>query len=97
MANTFLYPKTVKISAGQQVQRKLVNNQDKLLAAAEKATGGSLDNFSEIKPSWCTNGKTKIEWEPAGHMSTNEGPHVTIREITDSGSWNVVERIFIKG
>jgi len=96
-ANSQERSKTVKNSAGQEVERKLVNNQDELLEEAEKAAGGSLDNFDNYKPSWWKKGNKKIEWEPGGHSNTNEGPHVTVRELTPDGRWKVIEKIFIKG
>jgi hypothetical protein len=91
--------KTIKNSAGQEVERKLVNNQDELLEEAEKAAGGSLDNFDNYKPGWwlSKDGKTKIELEPGGHSNTKEGPHVTVRQQTPDNKWKVVDKIFIKG
>ena len=86
-------------SAGQQVIRDYVNSQDDLLEEAEKAAGGNLDDFHEIKPGWYQNGEgtLKIEWNPEGHANTNEGPHVTVRERNERGGWSVIKKIFIKG
>ncbi|MCE5285668.1 MAG: hypothetical protein LLG02_07460 [Pelosinus sp.] len=91
--------KTITNSAGQEVQRRLVNNQDELLNEAEKAAGGSLDSYTEIKPGWYVSqdGKTKIEWSVDGHYTTDEGPHVTVRKATEDGGWKVVDKIFVKG
>jgi len=90
---------TVTNSAGQQVQRRFVQNEDELLKEAEKAAGGSLDDYIEIKPGWylSPDKKTKIEWSMDGHYTTNEGPHVTVRKATEDGGWEVVDKIFIKG
>ena len=85
-------------SAGEEVERKLVNDQDELLEEAEKAAGGDLDNCNQKKENrWVTkDGQTEIEWEPNGHSYTNEGPHVTIQKLIN-GKMRVVEKIFIKG
>jgi len=40
----------------------------------------------------------QIEWEPKGHSSTNEGPHVTVQvreHIKDR--WRTIEKVFIEG
>ncbi len=86
-------------SAGKQVIRDYVNSQDELLEEAEKAAGGNLDDFIEIKPGWYQDreGTIKIEWNPEGHANTNEGPHVTVRERNERGGWNVIKKIFIRG
>ena len=91
--------KTIINSAGQKVTRKYVKNQDELLEKAEKAAGGNLDDFKEIKPGWYQNkeGTVKIEWNPEGHANTNEGPHVTVRHRNERGGWTVVEKYFIEG
>ena len=91
--------KKIKNSAGKEVERRLVKDQNELLGEAEKAAGGSLDSYENYKPSWwkSKNGDMKIEWEPAGHSNTNEGPHVTIRQKTPEGKWRVIEKIFIEG
>jgi len=81
-------------SAGKQVIRDYVNSQDELLEEAEKAAGGNLDDFIEIKPGWYQDreGTIKIEWNPEGHANTNEGPHVTVRERNERGGWNVIKK-----
>ncbi len=91
--------KTVTNSAGQNVTRKYVKNQDELLQKAEEAAGGNLDDFEEIKPGWYQNkeGTIKIEWNPEGHANTNEGPHVTVRHRNERGGWSVMEKYFIEG
>ena len=91
--------KTVTNSAGQEVTRKYVKDQDELLKKAEEAAGGNLDDFTEIKPGWYQNkeGTIKIEWNPEGHANTNEGPHVTVRHKNEKGGWSVVEKYFIEG
>lgn len=90
----------VKNSAGQSRVRKLVKDQDELLAAAERAAGGRLDTYKNWKPDWwiSPDGKRKIEWNPAGHHNTNEGPHVTVRDYDEAtGGWPVTEKYFIEG
>ena len=91
--------KKVTNSAGQEVTRKYVKNQDELLKKAEEAAGGNLDDFIETKPGWYQNkeGTIKIEWNTEGHITTNEGPHVTVRHKNDRGGWTVVEKYFIEG
>ena len=91
--------KTITNSAGREVKRKYVKNQDELLKKAEEAAGGNLDDFEEIKPGWYKNqeGTIKIEWNPEGHANTNEGPHVTVRHKNNKGGWSVVEKYFIEG
>ena len=91
--------KTITNSAGREVKRKYVKNQDELLKKAEEAAGGNLDDFEEIKPEWYKNqeGTIKIEWNPEGHANTNEGPHVTVRHKNNKGGWSVVEKYFIEG
>ena len=86
-------------SAGQEVQRKYVEDQDALLKVAEDFAGGDLDNLTEIKPGWYQNkeGTLKIEWNPYGHATTNEGPHVTIRIKNEKGGWSVLQKYFIEG
>ena len=87
--------------------RTFVSNQDELLQVAMDAAGGNLDDLTEIKPGWWQ-GTTpsgtvvKIEWEPTGHATTDEGPHVTVRELKDpsqgvKGGWKVVRKAFITG
>lgn len=86
--------------------RGFVDTQAELLEEADKAAGGSLDDLREVKPGWWQgerpDGSTvRIEWEPAGHRSTNEGPHVTVRRLKDPADprsgWHVVDKIFIRG
>jgi len=90
--------KTITNSAGNQVNRKLVKDQDELLGEAERAAGGSLDNFENYKPDWwkSPDGKRKVEWNPDGHANVNEGPHVTVRDF-DGKRHGVTEKIFIEG
>ena len=100
--------KTIINARGESVVRTFVRNEDDLLKIAEDAAGGSLDNFikEEGKNWWIgeVNGeKLKIEWEPGGHMSTNEGPHVRIQKWKEGagkkgkGKWSNGEKIFIQG
>lgn len=88
--------------------RTIVFGQDELLDFAERAAGGSLDDLDESKPGFfigrrSTDGKlVEVEWEPDGHANTNEGPHVTVRELRDEGlgvqgGWTVVDKAFIFG
>ena len=81
--------RTVLNAEGKANIRHLVRNEDELLKVAENAAGGSLDKFDEIKPGrWMgeiEGKKLKIEWEPGGHNSTNEGPHVRIQEWIEGG------------
>ncbi|WP_311752578.1 hypothetical protein, partial [Proteus columbae] len=90
--------KNILNSAGDKVVRRYVNDQDELLNEAEKAAGGSLDNYEPKKEHWyhAPDGKRRIEWNPDGHWNTNEGPHVTIRDF-DGKRHSVTEKIFIKG
>ncbi|MEY0209642.1 hypothetical protein AB7W12_06915 [Providencia rettgeri] len=90
--------KNVTNSAGETVERKFVEDQDGLLEEAEKAAGGSLDNFKPIKEHWyeSPDGTRRIEWNPDGHKNTNEGPHVTIRDYNGK-RYSVTDKIFIKG
>lgn len=85
-------------SAGEIVERRYVNSQDELLEEAEKAAGGSLDNYINYKPYWyqSPDGSRRIEWCPDGHKSTNEGPHVGVREFNGKRH-AVIDKIFIKG
>jgi len=88
-------------------KRDLVEDQEALLDVANEAAGGSLDNLTNYKPSFWQgerpDGTTvKIEWEPKGHANTNEGPHVTVRELKDpdagpKGGWRVTSKTFIAG
>ena len=91
--------KVITNSAGENVIRRYVKNQDELLQKAEEAAGGNLDDFEEIKPGWYKNreGTVKIEWNPEGHANTNEGPHVTVRSRNARGGWNVIAKYFIEG
>lgn len=97
--------KVIRNSEGLPVDRFLVKNEDDLLKVAEDAAGGSLDNFEQIKSNrWMgeVNGESfKIEWEPFGHASTNEGPHVRIQKgyYTEKGKlkWDNGEKYFIQG
>ncbi|MGG4608519.1 S-type pyocin domain-containing protein [Providencia sp. Me31A] len=90
--------KNVTNSAGETVERKFVEDQDGLLEEAEKAAGGSLDNFKPIKEHWyeSPDGTRRIEWNPDGHKNTNEGPHVTIRDYNGK-RYGVTDKVFIKG
>ncbi len=90
--------KNVTNSVGETVERKFVEDQDGLLEEAEKAAGGSLDNFKPIKEHWyeSPDGTRRIEWNPDGHKNTNEGPHVTIRDYNGK-RYGVTDKIFIKG
>ncbi|WP_244590753.1 S-type pyocin domain-containing protein [Xenorhabdus mauleonii] len=94
----YMSSKIIKNSAGTNVERKYVNSQDELLAAAENAAGGSLDNYTEEKEFWymSPDRQRKIEWNPVGHKNTNEGPHVTVRDF-DGARYSVTDKIFIKG
>lgn len=70
------------------------------MVEAEKAAGGSLDNFvPEAKPHWwkSPDGRRRIEWNPDGHANTNEGPHVTVRDLDARGKWPVTDKFFIEG
>lgn len=86
-------------SAGQEVIRDYVKDQDELLEEAEKAAGGSLDDFIELKKNWYQNeeGTIKIEWNPESHVYPSEGPHVTVRVRNERGAWSVIKKIFIEG
>lgn len=87
--------------------RTLVGDHDELFQVAEDAAGGNLDDLTEIKPGWWQgqrpDGTTvKIEWEPSGHATTNEGPHVTVRVPRDEAvgpksGWRVIQKAFIQG
>jgi RHS repeat-associated protein len=90
-------------SAGDEVERRYVQNHDDLLAVAmAHADGGSLDNMRNTKPNWWEShdGMREIEWNPDGHANTNEGPHVTVRE-RDPGDprsrQRAVAKYFIEG
>jgi hypothetical protein len=97
----------VKDSGGNLVYRKFVKNEDNLLIVAENAAGGSLDNFTEIKPNWWEgvhNGKKRrIEWQPGGEPVMGEGPHVKIMEWDPGkggkgkGGYRVIDKYFIEG
>ena len=91
--------KIITNSAGQEVIRKYVNDEDELLKMAEEAAGGNLDDFKEFKPGRYLNEEEtiKIEWNMEGHDTTNEGPHVTVRHKNKKGAWNVKAKYFIKG
>ena len=91
--------KTIVNSAGQEVTRKYVKNQDDLLKVAEEAAGGDLDKFKETKPFYYINeDKTiKIEWNPEGHPNTDEGPHVKVEYPNEKGGWTVVDKYYIEG
>jgi hypothetical protein len=47
--------------------------------------------------------KIRIEWEPGGHLHTNEGPHVRIQQWMagagkkGKGKWSNGEKYFIAG
>lgn len=89
---------TRKNSAGEEVTRRYVANQDELLAEAEKSAGGNLDSYNNYKPNWyeSPDGNRRIEWNPLGHENTNEGPHVTVREHNGKRH-GVIDKIFIWG
>jgi RHS repeat-associated protein len=89
----------VSNSAGDPVTRTYVGSQDELLAEANKWAGGDLANWKNTKPDWweSPDGRMRIEWNPAGHWNTNEGPHVTVRELNSEGRHGVVAKIFITG
>jgi len=89
---------TRKNSAGEEVTRRYVANQDELLAEAEKSAGGNLDSYNNYKPNWyeSPDGNRRIEWNPLGHENTNEGPHVTVREHNGKRH-GVIDEIFIWG
>ena len=91
--------RTVTNSAGQEVTRSYVRNEDGLLEMAEQAAGGDLDKFTEFKDGWYVNeeGTIKIELNLVGHANTNEGPHVTVRIRNDRGGWSVILKYFIEG
>ena len=100
--------KTILNSEGRTVIRNFVRNEDDLLKVAEDAAGGSLDNFTQdAGRNWYQgeiNGeKIKIEWEPAGHETTNEGPHVRVQKWIEGagkkgkGKWSNGEKYFIQG
>jgi hypothetical protein len=93
----------VKNSAGDDVVRSFVKNEDDLLRIAEDAAGGSLDNFTEKKANWwqgSVEGKTmRIEWQPGGEKHMGHGPHVKIQEWDASsrngtGQWRTIEKYF---
>jgi RHS repeat-associated protein len=85
-------------SAGDEVDREFVNDQDELLEKAEEEAGGSLDDYIERKPGWyeSPDGKRRIEWSPDGHNNPKEGPHVTVRDFNGKRH-AVTKKIFIKG
>ena len=85
-------------SAGDKVTRRYVKDQEELLAEAEKAAGGNLDDYINYKPDWykSPDGKRRIEWNTSGHFNTNEGPHVTVRDF-DGKRHSVTDKIFIEG
>ena len=90
--------KTITNSAGQEVVRKYVKDQDELLKVAEEAAGGSLDDFVLRKKDTYVNkeGTLEIEWSPDGHADTNEGPHVKISNIDDKGKKHMKDKYFIE-
>lgn len=86
-------------SAGDEVEREYVADQDALLAAAEAAAGGSLDKYiPQGKEHWwmSPDGKREIEWNPVGHANTDEGPHVTIRDW-NGRRFGCTAKVFIQG
>jgi hypothetical protein len=85
-------------SNGDEVTRTLVNDEDELLAFAEEAAGGSLDGWSEYKDNWYTNedNSRHIEINFEGHKSTDEGPHVTVRDHNGE-RYACTDKAFIKG
>lgn len=90
--------KKVKNSAGDEVVRRYVKDEDELLAEAEKAAGGNLDDYINYKENWyeSPDGSRRIEWNTEGHANTNEGPHVTVRDY-DGRRHSVKDKIFIEG
>jgi len=101
--------RTVTNSAGQQVVRNTVKNEDDLLSVADHLAGGSLDNFAERKPNFwrgqLPDGTHRdIEFNLVGHDFPPEGPHVKLSELADNslGStkgnpWRTVLKVFIEG
>ena len=90
--------KTITNSAGQDVVRKYVKDQDELLKVAEEAAGGDLDSFTPRKDFYYINkdNTLEIEWNPDGHKNTNEGPHVKISSIDSNKKPHVIEKYFIE-
>ena len=73
----------------------LVKNEDDLLKVAEGASGGSLDNLTEIKLRWWegtptsgsyTNKKIRIEQQANGEAAVNEDSHTKIL-VCDVTAW----------
>jgi len=99
--------KVVLNSADQKVIRGLVKNQDDLLKVANNAAGGDIAKLTQREPGvyrGTVNGKKiEIEVELKGHSTTNEGPHVTIKEYVEKGTskkgkpqYKVKEKYFIE-
>ncbi|GAA1380935.1 LamG-like jellyroll fold domain-containing protein [Catellatospora chokoriensis] len=101
--------RTVTNSAGQQVERHTVDNEDDLLAIADHLAGGSLDNFENRKPDFwrgqLPDGTHRdIEFNLVGHDFPPEGPHVKLSELDDNARgvtkgnpWRTVLKVFIRG
>ena len=90
--------KTITNSAGQDVVRKYVKDQDELLKVAEEAAGGDLDSFTPRKEYYYRNkdNTLEIEWNPDGHEDTDEGPHVKISSTDSNKKFHVIEKYFIE-
>jgi hypothetical protein len=93
-------------SAGERVDRYIIDDAEDLLAVAEHFGIGQLshdkdDYYSGQLP----DGRyRKIEWNLKGHPNTNEGPHVKVMETEDSSSppsrgnrWKTKAMIFVEG
>jgi RHS repeat-associated protein len=89
----------IRNSAGEEVIRYYVEDQEELLAVAEQEAGGSLDNYKQEEEFYwrSPDGQRKIEWNPEGHATTDEGPHVKIDEADERGKFHVAKKYFIEG
>jgi RHS repeat-associated protein len=91
---------TVTNSAGEEVTRNYVANQDELLASAEASAGGSMKGWEEYKPNWYRNedDSRRIEWNPDGHENTDEGPHAKVMDYNpERDKHEVTSKTFIDG
>ncbi|GGU54465.1 hypothetical protein ACIG0C_10755 [Kitasatospora aureofaciens] len=96
-------------SAGEQVERLTVANEDDLLAIADHLAGGSLDNFANRKPEFwrgtLPNGRHRdIDFNLDGHKNPPEGPRVKLSELENNdlgvskgNKWKTVLKVFVKG